>query len=50
QYSAALEEVSKKKQAEDESDASDIDGGVVEGEKQDSDIDVEDNPVHDKYS
>ncbi|GBM24015.1 hypothetical protein AVEN_274423-2-1, partial [Araneus ventricosus] len=56
---SVLEKISKKRPADEESDASDLDGEVIEysdhetdsGDKEtDSQIDVEDNPVHEEYS
>ncbi|GBM72783.1 hypothetical protein AVEN_201560-1 [Araneus ventricosus] len=51
QYSAVLEELSKKIAAEDESDALYLDGEVtVYSElKTDSETDLENNPVHEEY-
>ncbi|GBN76890.1 hypothetical protein AVEN_156531-2-1, partial [Araneus ventricosus] len=51
QYSAALAELSKKIPAEDESDASDLDGELTEYSDNEtgSEIVVEDNPVHKEY-
>ncbi|GBM50532.1 hypothetical protein AVEN_160751-1 [Araneus ventricosus] len=52
QYSTVLGELSYKIPAEDESDALTLDGEVTENSDQepDSEIDVEDNPVHQEYS
>ncbi|GBM12827.1 hypothetical protein AVEN_247597-1 [Araneus ventricosus] len=51
QYSAAFEELSKKIVAEDESDALYLKGAVTEYSdlKTDSETDLENNPVHEKY-
>ncbi|GBL98936.1 hypothetical protein AVEN_227801-1, partial [Araneus ventricosus] len=52
QYSFVLEELSKKIPAEDESDALFLEGEVTEDSDQetDSEIDLENNPVHEEYS
>ncbi|GBM49663.1 hypothetical protein AVEN_262466-1 [Araneus ventricosus] len=52
QYSAVLEELSKKISAEDESDALHLDGEVTEYSDQETNFetDMEENPVHEEYS
>ncbi|GBM27920.1 hypothetical protein AVEN_146146-1 [Araneus ventricosus] len=52
QYAAVLEEFSKERPAEDESEASDLDGDVAEyiEHETDSEIDVEDKPVYEESS
>ncbi|GBN27634.1 hypothetical protein AVEN_33130-1 [Araneus ventricosus] len=52
QFSAVLEELSKKIPAVDESDALYLNGEVIEYSDQETDskTDVEDNPVHEEYS
>ncbi|GBM36820.1 hypothetical protein AVEN_82816-1 [Araneus ventricosus] len=51
QYSAVLEELRKKLQAEDKSDAVYLDGEVTmySDQETDSETDLEDNPVHEEY-
>ncbi|GBO09962.1 hypothetical protein AVEN_270255-1 [Araneus ventricosus] len=51
QFSAVLEELSKERPYEGESDSIDLDGEVTEysDHKTDSEMDVEDNPVHEDY-
>ncbi|GBM77599.1 hypothetical protein AVEN_165627-1 [Araneus ventricosus] len=51
QYSAVLEELNQKRLAGDESDASDLDGEVIEysDHETDSEIDVKDSTVNDEY-
>ncbi|GBM09587.1 hypothetical protein AVEN_29437-2-1, partial [Araneus ventricosus] len=50
-YSAVLEDLSKERQAEDESDTLYLNGEVAEhsDRETDSEADVEDNPVHEEY-
>ncbi|GBM59644.1 hypothetical protein AVEN_60384-1 [Araneus ventricosus] len=52
QYSAVLEELSKKKPAEDESEAVYFEGEATDYSDQetDSETDVVDNPAHEEYS
>ncbi|GBN63491.1 hypothetical protein AVEN_41226-1 [Araneus ventricosus] len=45
-----MEELSKERPAEDESDTSDLDGEAYSDYETDSEIDVEDNPVHEEDS
>ncbi|GBO29036.1 hypothetical protein AVEN_98550-1, partial [Araneus ventricosus] len=51
QYAAVFKELSKEIHDEDESDALNLDGEVTEYSDQEngSEIDVEENPVHEEY-